>query len=98
MIVLEDECKLVFCVGVIWREHVWKRILSRVTAHRRSGLALGALFVPMVLSGYLLQVSVEEGWRDAWRWIHVATSVVWLIFGVVHPLLPNRTARNSGGA
>jgi hypothetical protein len=77
---------LVFALGLVWTEHVWRRVRTGFRARRRTGLALLGLFAPMALSGYLLQISVEEGWRTAWIWIHVATSLLWIGSYLVHQL------------
>lgn len=75
---------LILAVGLIWKTHTWSRIRSGFTARRRSGLALSLLFLPMALSGYLLQVAVDESARRAWQWSHVAASLVWLGAWIVH--------------
>ena len=77
---------LVFGVALIWKRHVWARVRGGFPHRRATGLLLFALFVPMVLSAYLLQVSVEELTRAVWRWTHVATSVLWLVAYLVHQL------------
>jgi len=74
---------LVFACGSIWRLHVaehWKR----ATRMRRSGPGLAIVFVPMAASGYLLQTSVSDGWRQAWIVVHVASSAVWLVAFATH--------------
>ena len=82
---------LVFACGWIWQNHVWKRIRSGYPRHRKSGwFMIGTLF-PMIFSGYLVQICQEESWRLAWVWVHGITSCVWLLFAVIHPLLPRRT-------
>ena len=75
---------LVFAVAWVWQDHVWKRVRSGFRARRSTGLALFALFVPMVLSGYLLQVAVEPAWKNVWIVLHVATSCVWTVGFLVH--------------
>lgn len=75
---------LVFACGWVWREHVWNRVRSGFARRRRTGLALFGLVAPMVLSGYLLQVSVEPGWRLTWIVVHVGTSCLWLGAYLVH--------------
>ena len=40
----------------------------------------------MILSGYLLQVSYAEPWREIWRVTHLLSSLVWLIAYGVHQL------------
>lgn len=87
---------LVFAVGIIWNAHVWKRIASGFSLRRRSGLVLAISFGPMVISGYALQTSVDETWRDIWIWTHVVTSVVFTVVYVWHQL--SRGVRASGAA
>jgi hypothetical protein len=78
---------LVFALGLIWRQHVASG-LRACPARRRSGLTLAALAVPMVASGYLLQVAVEPGWRQAWIAVHVAASTIWIAGTLAHQLAP----------
>jgi hypothetical protein len=70
---------LVFACGLIWQDHIWMKFKSGRAARRRTGLLLGSLLLPMVLSGYLLQVSYEEPWREIWRVAHLLSSLVWLL-------------------
>ncbi len=79
---------LVFAVAMVWRLHVWKRIRSGFRSRRNSGWALFLMVWPMILSGYLLQVSAEEFWRQAWVAVHVATSALWCMAYLVHPVRP----------
>ena len=69
---------LVFTTGLIWRNHVWSHWKKRVPQRRRSGLALLLSVAPMVVSGYLLQTAVGEGWRRGWVVVHVTTSLLFL--------------------
>ena len=77
---------LVFASGLIWKRHAWKRIKNGHREHRRTGILLAASLVPMILSGYLLQVSVEEFWREAWRWVHSGVSGLWILAYGIHQL------------
>jgi hypothetical protein len=79
---------LVFASGLIWREHVWRRVRAGYEPRRKLGLALFALLVPMIASGYLLQVATSDGWRAGWAWTHLATSLAWLLAYVAHQLAP----------
>ncbi len=83
---------LVFGAGMIFRRHVWARVRSGFEPRRRSGLVLFALLLPMVLSGYLLQVSGGDPWRSAWIWTHAGTSLVWVAAYVLHLLSPRNKA------
>lgn len=89
---------LVFAIGLLWPDHVWARVRSGFRARRKTGLALFALVWPMIASGYLLQVAVDEAWRAAWLWTHVVTSCVWILAYVVHQLSRRkRHAAQRGG-
>ena len=82
---------LVFACALIWQDHIWAKYKSRAKARRRTGLLLTSLVVPMILSGYLLQVSYTEPWREIWRVSHLLSSLVWLVAYGVHQLSPKRT-------
>lgn len=72
---------MVFAVGLIAGEHIWRHYRERVKAGRRSGLAAMWVFVPMVLSGYLIQAVTHAGWLQALVWTHLGTGVIYL-FGL----------------
>lgn len=88
---------LVFATGLIWSDHVWKRVRSGFQPRRKLGLALFGLLVPMIASGYLLQVAVGEKARTAFGWIHLATSLAWIAVYVAHQLAPRQLARGLRG-
>ncbi|MCA9001225.1 MAG: hypothetical protein KDB61_04825 [Planctomycetes bacterium] len=80
---------LVFACGWIWEGHVWKRIRQGNPTRRRSGWTMVLTLAPMVVSGYAVQVSVDESWRTLWIWIHGVSSCLWLLFALIHPWLPH---------
>lgn len=77
---------LVFAAGLLWRAHVQPSLRHGVAARRRSGWIGLLAMAPMAASGYLLQVSVEPGWRVFWVAVHVATSLAWLTAYGLHQL------------
>jgi len=77
---------LVFVLGVIWSRHAQPRVLSGSKARRTSGVVLLTLALPMIFSGYFIQVAVEPEWRSAWVGIHLMTSVAWLLATLAHVL------------
>ena len=87
----------VFAVGLIWRRHIWSHWKKGVRRGRRSGVSLLLLLLPMILSGYLLQVSVDPRWRQAWEIVHVATSCIWILAFLGH-FVAGRTLRRGAGA
>ena len=68
---------LVVMLGVFWQTHAWHHYRRGVRDGRCSGIAQLVAALPMIFSGYLLQTATSEGWRTAWIWVHVATSVAW---------------------
>ncbi len=87
---------LVFACGLVWRAHVWLRVRSSFQPRRKTGLALAVLLAPMVLTGYALQVAVEDPWRDIWIVSHVASSVLWLATYAIHQFSPRTLASTPG--
>lgn len=75
---------LVFAGGVLWKHHVMDRIRGNDSNGKVTGLALAVQFVPMVLSGYLIQVSTSESWRTTWIWVHLITAGLWCLLAVAH--------------
>lgn len=84
---------LVFALGLIWQRHVAAGLKSGKPERRRTGLWLLLALVPMVLPGYLLQVSVDPWWRSLWAQLHLWASVAWLLAYGAHQLLPRPTSR-----
>lgn len=77
----------VFAVGWVWSHHVLLHWHAGTKRGRRTGIALALLFFPMVFSGYLLQTTVDDSWRNAWVWMHGITSGSWVALMLVHPFL-----------
>jgi hypothetical protein len=73
----------VFALGLLWPTHILPKLRSGARARRRSGICVMALALPMIASGYAVQVSVAAEWRTAWAWVHGTSSVLFtLVFGM----------------
>ncbi len=83
----------VFATGLIWSDHVWRRVRSGHRPRRKLGLALFSLCLPMVATGYLLQVASDETWRRGYAWSHAALSLAWIALYIGHQLAPRYEAR-----
>lgn len=84
----------VFALGLIWHYHIVQKLKSGAPQRRRTGILLLSQALPMIATGYLLQVSVDELWRDIWIWSHLATSVLFCVAFVAH-LLVRATKRRA---
>jgi hypothetical protein len=78
---------LVFAAGLIWQRHVLFQWRRGVRARRRSGLTLASLLAPMIASGYLIQIAVDDGWRKVWVGVHLAASGLWLAGYLAHQVI-----------
>lgn len=74
----------VFAIGLIWKNHVFDHYRRGLTTGRRSGISMMLTMVPMVVSGYLIQVSVGETWRVIWIVVHCIASFLWITGYLVH--------------
>lgn len=81
---------LVFGGGLLWRDHVWARVRSGYPRRRKTGLALFALFFPMVLSGAVVQTAESEVMRTLAIWIHAVSGTLWFLAYAAHFVLQVR--------
>lgn len=70
---------LVFAVGLVFSQHIYRRWRSGRPAGRHTGSMLLFIGAPMVLSGYLIQAftgPVLLGWMVG---IHLVTGTAWIL-------------------
>ena len=77
---------LLFAVGMVWVRHIWRHWRSGTGQGRRSGLAGLVSLVPMVATGYLVQVVTNVSWARAFAWAHVGFGLVFAAGLAVHQL------------
>jgi len=75
---------LLFMLGVVLRGHLLPKLRAGAREGRRTGLTLGLLVAPMVLSGYGIQVVTEARWHVALAWIHGLSSLLFVSAYLVH--------------
>ena len=90
---------LVFALGLIAQDHILAHFLDdRAHRSRRSGIGAVVLALPMVGSGYLLQVLTGPGPRRVLALIHAASGAAFAILYVVHLVLSRSPRRATHGA
>ena len=94
---------LLFALGMITRDHILGRARdARARRGRGSGILAAALLLPMVGSGYALQILVDQGVRDLVGWGHLAAGALFLGLYAAHCLAARagkqRQAPNRDGA
>ena len=76
---------LVFGLGLVFREHVLEKLRGgRAVPGRKGGVLLVATALPMVVTGYGLQVSSSPGARAVFSWLHLATGLLFAALFLVH--------------
>lgn len=87
----------VFAIGLISTKHIHAHIRARVRRGRRTGMSLVWVLVPMVASGYLLQVVTNIGWLGALGWAHTGVGVLFVVLIAGHRLsIGKRRSRDEG--
>jgi hypothetical protein len=71
-------------LGAAWAMHAWPKWRSGESQARTSGLTLIGLSLPMILSGYLLQISASLEARAAWSLVHTLGSLAWTAVALLH--------------
>jgi hypothetical protein len=75
---------LVFAIGIVFVNHIWKQWRAGLVRGRVSGLWTLLTFAPMVFSGYLIQSVTHEGWLLAMVTVHLVSAIAFLLGFVAH--------------
>ena len=81
---------MLFAVGLIWTDHIWRHIRSGLPTGRRTGVLSAAVFGPLVLSGYLIQAVTAPGFLAVVTWGHIGLGVACGAGVVLHQLAVRR--------
>lgn len=87
---------LVFALGSIALRHVWRHYTSRTRQGRFSGVGTAVIIVPMVLTGYLIQVITGETTLRAIVLAHIVTGVAFGLALMVHQVVVWRKGGSLG--
>jgi hypothetical protein len=82
---------LVFAIGMIAVDHIWKYFQGTIRRARRSGLSTMWPIVPMIVSGYLIQAVTHQLWLAVVAWAHIAASVLYAAALVGHQVSVRRS-------
>ena len=89
---------LIFSIGLIATEHIWKHYQGRVLRARRTGLATMWMIAPMVVTGYLIQSITQQTLLSTIAWAHIVTGVIYLLgIGLHQWVLRVARANGAGG-
>ncbi len=80
----------VFAIGWAFGPHIWPGIQKRNAPKRASGLWTVLAIAPMILSGYLLQVTTGDTVRHAMAIAHWISSGLFVAAYLAHYVTPKR--------
>jgi hypothetical protein len=88
----------VFALGLIARDHILDRLLdTRQRRGRAGGIVILALAVPMIASGYLMQVLTDPGIRRVLAGAHVVSGALYALLFAGHLLASRSVRRGANG-
>ena len=87
---------LVFAIGMIALRHVWRHFRSGTPRGRRSGITAALTAVPMVVTGYLVQVITNERWLLAVALVHLAFGLVYVGGLLIHQAMLAGSRKQEG--
>jgi hypothetical protein len=88
----------VFALGLIARSHILERLMGpRPGRGRATGIVLLALAVPMIASGYLMQVLTAPDTKRVLVGVHVAAGGLYTLLFVGHLVASRKTGRALNG-
>ncbi len=85
---------LVFALGAFTVRHVWPHFMSGTPRGRRTGATTALVVIPMVLTGYAIQVVTHAPTLTILAWTHLGFGVLFSAGLVLHQLVLWLTRRN----
>ncbi len=90
---------MLFAFGLIASQHIWRSLRSSLPTGRHSGCIAAYTFLPLVLTGYLIQVVTSEGVLAILSWTHLGLGVLCAGAVLAHrQALRGRRLRRRAGA
>jgi hypothetical protein len=84
--------------GIILNSHVMKKLRATKIPNRKTGLASLATFGAMIVSGYLLQVTLSDAWLRALVVVHVTSGAVFTLTYGTHLVISSALVRRAARA
>ena len=89
---------MIFAVGLVTREHIFGQLRKRSNGRgRTSGMIALSCLLPMIATGYLIQVFTDETARFTCVVLHLSTGAVYLGVFFAHTVIGRRIAALKNG-
>jgi hypothetical protein len=86
----------VFAFGWIFGNHIAPAFANRAARKRPSGVSAMWMLVPMIASGYLMQVSTADALRKAMAVAHWISSAAFVVAYIAHVFLRRSVKADAG--
>jgi hypothetical protein len=81
---------MIFAVGTITVRHIWQHYRNGQARGRHTGMTTAMVTIPMILTGYLIQVATSLGWIKALAIAHIAFGTVYALGVSAHQIAIQR--------
>lgn len=78
---------LLFAIGAVAVRHIWRHMTAKTPSGRISGWSAAITVIPMVATGYFLQVFTSEGWLRRLAIGHIGMGGVFAVGLLLHQLM-----------
>ena len=68
---------LLFALGAVAVRHIWRHLVSVTREGKLSGWSAALTIIPMVFTGYLIQVFSSEAWLRGLAIAHIVTGLIY---------------------
>lgn len=82
---------LLLALGMIAVDHVWQHFREGIRLSRKTALTTAVTVLPMVLTGYAIQVFTDRGWVAAMAISHIAFGALYGLGLVAHSWIVARS-------
>lgn len=84
---------LIFGIGMILMRHIWPHFRAGLKRGRRSGISSGLITIPLIATGYAIQVMTSASWLTFVGYVHFGLGIVFGVAALAHAIATRRRQR-----
>lgn len=81
---------LIFGIGMILMRHIWPHFRAGLKRGRRSGISSALITLPMIATGYAIQVLTSARWLTVIGYVHLGLGIVFGVAALAHAIATRR--------
>ncbi|MBT3586826.1 MAG: hypothetical protein HN509_18080 [Halobacteriovoraceae bacterium] len=75
-----------FFIGYFWQSHIYPKMKTSLATYKKTGWLMVVCLFPMILSGFVIQISILPKARDIWMVVHLSSSTIFLLVFILHQI------------